>query len=514
MPGNLPAMTDARPSRLLWGVAAVAALTVAWACGFYAYRAAVYAHGWEASKSWYGEFAPLYMTWTPEAKRADRSPPFMAVGWACALAAAGLVAWQARRATRVPVVLLASAVLAMAINYATARIDGPAAVDAPFRRVDLEYYSDASLVGDDPVAFLADYPRLAAGGRVEGRPPIDPDTGEVRPSRRGRWWAFARRSRRMSHHARTHPPGGVLTLWAIGRLLDPTVHTAALAAIGLAALSAVPAWLLARELAGRAVADVATGLYLVTPSLVLFGATCMDGVFLLPIVTAMWLHERSCRGGTSGARVWAARVGWAVLAGLAATGAVLMTFAASVLGVFWLARLVADAIARDCPAVVRRVAAGVVALVVVALAQAGLWATTGYDVLANLRAAQATDLSVMGTGHETLARYFDVSAANGIAFLIGGGVVSVALATFHLLRGGDRATWAHAAAFAAVACSTLFTLETERVWLFLFPLLAVAAARPIASVRSPSLGAAAVAAAMGLLYLQAWAAEVVAYTWW
>jgi hypothetical protein len=119
-------------------------------------------------------------------------------------------------------------------------------------------------------------------------------------------------------------------------------------------------------------------------------------------------------------------------------------------------------------------------------------ASTGFRPVAALRLAIARDASMMGTGHETLARYLQISAGNLSAFLIGAGFPSVLLwlggvrrALRRRARGGllDVSAASFAAALLLVSFSTLFTLETERIWIGLIPFVAILAARLLEAVR-------------------------------
>src|SRR5206468_12421336 len=108
----------------------------------------------------------------------------------------------------------------------------------------------------------------------------------------------------LSHHSQTHPPGPVLFLWAVSKLFGPGLIAASLAAIIATSLAAAPAYWLARDWAGAKGALIAGAMYVLSPSLVLFGATCMDGVFAAFAVMTVWLLYKAAgaRGEVQGAR--------------------------------------------------------------------------------------------------------------------------------------------------------------------------------------------------------------------
>jgi hypothetical protein len=487
-----------RASRRPWvrfagGVAVFVALLAAWAGLIWQYHDTAVRNGWEVSKPQYRDLAPLYASLDPPTVRARQSETWTCVAWASvALATAWVTVGLISRRSRLMPTLVAGVCLAAAINYATASLDGPGSITRPFERDGLEYFGDVPIVGGEPAAFLARYPKYVEGARIGWRG-------------------------RLSHHARTHPPGGVLTLWAVAGVFDPSVQTASYAAILISALGLVPATLLVREIAGRRAGEVAMALYLATPSLVLFGATCMDGVFAVPIVTALWLGERALRG-----RWWATAL-IAIASGVALGAGMLMTFAAApCIGILWLSRVVFEAAALRWRVLLRLLIAGPLAALVAVALIAWLQRATGYDMVANLKGSLAVDERFMGTGTEP-GRYLDLSIANLLAFCIGVGGATLALATFSLGRSTwravrrrstfDSAGWAHVVGIVAIAFSTMFTLEVERIWLFLIPSLLATAAIPIARLPRPQ-RAIATAACVLLLYAQTWTTELIAKTHW
>jgi hypothetical protein len=103
----------------------------------------------------------------------------------------------------------------------------------------------------------------------------------------------------------------------------------------------------------------------------------------------------------------------------------------------------------------------------------------------------AHDAEMVGTGYESLGRYLNLSVANLAAFLIG---VGIPLTTAWLretlavvrrrLSGGpaDAFVAAYSVSLVLIAFSTLFTLEVERIWLFMVPFVAVATARHVVAL--------------------------------
>lgn len=449
----------------------VAVFFVLWAVALWAHHAAVYSFGLEASRPFFGNLAPLYARLHTAFELSRQSIPAAAGAWCVVAAMAAL----ALRYARWPVWLLLPVAVgfAVTINALTASIDGAGAIERPFTRLRLEYFGDVRRVGDDPARFLADYAQ-----RVEAR--------------------------QLSLHGGTHPPGGALVLWAVSRMFDPSATTAAWAAIALSALAIVPAYFLWSAVSDAESARAAVCLWLVTPSVVLFGATCMDGVFMLFPITAMALYEHA----TKSQRWWPVL---ACLGGIALAAGLMMTFAALVLGIIWATRFIVACVADRSS--IRRLV--VVNLVVLAASMGAIGAVqwlSGYDFIANVQASAKYDEQLMGTGAETAGRYIDVSTSNLAAFFIAAGLANLALATaaatgsLRPMRFNIRLV-SYWIALVAIAFSTLFTLEVERVWLFLLPLFVLTAARGIMRLPSGRPRSIAVATAVLALYAQTFIIE-------
>lgn len=409
-----------------------------------------------------------------------------------ALVCAVLLATAVARRWWTPVVLLLTVLGVTATNVYVCRItNGDTSVVEPFARHGLEYNTDTQWVRDDPLAFIRDYPQLNQRGGI-------------------------------SHHAGTHPPGGVLFLYfgkkylasaeppppppvavrqrttyerlfgggprpqPVRRAGDQShektlLDTAVYLAIGVTSLAVLPAWWLARTIGGAAAARRLLPMYLATPNLVLYGATCMDGVFLTFCLTALAAGVAAIR--TRWHALWTPLL--TIVAGISLWLASFMTFAAVavplLMGFYAVCAGIRDW-RRGANMLARCVLVGVIFIACQLVARSML----GYDLNAVVRAAMERDFSgVRVTGYESLELWRDYSIANLLAWLVGSGVAiaglgltAMAVALLHgRLRGGGMACFAPAVALCmlTLATSTLFTLETERVWLFLTPALLVVA---------------------------------------
>jgi hypothetical protein len=136
-----------------------------------------------------------------------------------------------------------------------------------------------------------------------------------------------------------------------------------------------------------------------------------------------------------------------------------------------------------------------------------LYWSVGYDVIACVFASVERDARTMGSGYETVNRYLDLSLANFVAFLVTAGVPAVALWFRSSVK--QRFALGFLIAMVLISFSTLFTLETERIWIFLLPILACICAGWLAQ-RKPILAATLIA----LTFLQTWYMEALLYTHW
>ena len=250
-------------------------------------------------------------------------------------------------------------------------------------------------------------------------------------------------------HAAGHPPGMLLTLYALG--ISSPGGMAALC-IGLGALSVPLAYPLARRLLDDRRARIATLLLAFAPGALIFGATSADAVYLTLGLLAAWPLS---------ARSWAWRA-----VGAAALAAVSL-FAWSLLGVgAWAAVLMWR---REGV----RAAIGLCALCGVALAgfYAALYGLTGFDAIGTLRATA----DVYRAGVASTRPYWYWLLGSPAAFLLVLGLPILWYALRALAAGRTVAI----AIFAVLVCAAVmgFTkAETERIWLFLAAFVCLAAA--------------------------------------
>jgi hypothetical protein len=318
---------------------------------------------------------------------------------------------------------------------------------------------------------------------------------------------------RLSFHAATHPPGGVLFLYLASRPFGHALWSAIAATVAFTGLSLLPLFLLARRLYGEPVASRALALYLLTPNVVLFTTTSMDGPFSVFPIASLWLfYEAALRSR---------RRALGIALGAAMALAAFLTYASCLIALFFALAVAFSALwdrarLRDMTAALAVALATFVALF--ALLQLG----TGFRPIEAVRLSIARDREGMGSGYESLERFLQIGLCNLMAFLLAVGIPHTVLWLRELREASAARLGAAPRVFTAAAgltlliaaFSTLFTAEVERIWLFLAPLLVLPVANRLDAWRQETGSDAPLFTVAGLLALQTVVFEVALNTRW
>jgi len=374
------------------------------------------------------------------------------------------------------ILLPAFILLLVLIDTTVAMIDGGLkAVEEPYTRGGLEYYADVPNV-EGIREFLRDYTKIF--GTLSG-------------------------------HAQTHPPGGVLFLWLVSRLFGRGLLQAAFSTIVFTSLTVIPVYLLAKELYGENTAKYALGLFLITPNMVMFTATAMDGPFSFFPIWSVYLFYKALSNRT---------ILYSVLTGIALGFGMLMNYTTIVIGVFFIIATIITFWAKrekfKTTLTALFIAGGTFVLFYIFLY---LWSK--YNFLSALWTSYKKDERGMGTGYENLGRYFNISIANLFAFLIGVGIplttiwLREIIAEFRKIirsRTVDIYILGCFVTLLGISFSTLFTLEVERIWIFMVPFIVIPAAKHLYEQhRSWEFYVVA-----SLLCIQILLSEILLYTYW
>jgi len=152
-----------------------------------------------------------------------------------------------------------------------------------------------------------------------------------------------------------------------------------------------------------------------------------------------------------------------------------------------------------------------------------MFALTGFNLFEALWASIQKDEAGMGTGYETIGRYFHLNVANLFAFLIGIGIPLTTVwirqlvrTIWHARSGGtlDIYIIGYPISLLAIAFSTLFTMEVERIWIFMAPFIVIPVAKYLYERCEQRGSLADFYWVAGLLCVQLVLFEVMLYTYW
>jgi hypothetical protein len=315
------------------------------------------------------------------------------------------------------------------------------------------------------------------------------------PSAEAIWSRYTAEQEALPLHAKTHPPAAVAVLSVLSWFFGGSLLRVCLAVVLLGTLTILPLFAWAREAAGERTARRAVALWGAAPAVLLYGATCMDMVFAVPLVTSAWLFQRGTERNDFRA---------AALSGLALGTGLLFTFAGGIVALSFVLVALRRRALRTLA-----VTAGTAFALLVAVRFA-----TGFDWWLCFR--QAARLDAMewpawnSTGYFMWTRLMDVFDA-----LVMFGAPLSALWIGAMRRGvpgaPGLATWSRATALACLAAflAGAFKIgETGRILLFLLPAVVI----PVAKLLDDDDGAFGLVAAAGCL--QALVFEAVLDTRW
>ena len=286
---------------------------------------------------------------------------------------------------------------------------------------------------------------------------------------------YAFKAKMLTRHAGTHPPGAVMTLWLATRLFTYSDMVKAFLIIFSAPFTLIPMYLLARQLYDKKIATYTLVVYLVTPNIVMYTATCMDAFFSLFLITSTYLFFNSVERKSAVL---------AVLTGLSISLSMFMTFATTFLGVYFISLTIVTFWSN------RKDFKNHVTILIISggtfcLTYLIMYLVAKYNILKNLQVAMEVDSSGIGTGYESALRYFLVSGTNVFGFFSMVGITTTTLwlrelwSTTQNLLTKRNSTFlvAYVVTLVPMVFSTLYLTETERIWLFMAPFVLIPAAK-------------------------------------
>lgn len=313
----------------------------------------------------------------------------------------------------------------------------------------------------------------------------------------------------LSGHSKTHPPGAILFLWFGQRFIAAGPMAAALELILVTALTIIPAALLARRWLDDTAMTLFLALYVLTPNLVIFGATSMDGVYACFLNWTAYFFFTAL-DATRGTIPRAIHLGLWLAISTFLTYASVALVAVMLLWSAWQGWCDRGKIRRS---MVLLTIAAVTLLACFVL----LYLLSGCNLLSCVRASIAWDADSL---RDVRTHRLDVIFTNLFGFIAGSGLIASTLWLREVAN--DRGTPCARQPIAAtlfltvviLSVSTLFTRELERVWLFLTPLLLIGAARNMAVVAAGSRQRRIVTGLCLLTVLQTFAMQLLLITIW
>jgi len=313
----------------------------------------------------------------------------------------------------------------------------------------------------------------------------------------------------LSTHGRTHPPGNAAYLYLTSRVFGRSFGRSTLAA-GVSVLICFAAGMffaycgLATVLEDSR-ARLAALLALASPSVLDFACTSMDAVFFSAAALALWPGLKAFAERRFAHHSW--------LAGAALFLAMLFSFTALPVGFF----LLVFALAQIRTLGWREVLLRLLAVLLGFLGSAVLFAwLTGFEIWECFFVARQEHFTQMTRfiGQPPREVYAYVAFGNTAGFLIGAGLAVVpifGLRVFSAVRGRERSPLliASVATLIVLCAGGIYTMEVERIWIFMVPLLAGAA---LTGKQVPDAKTVPLVLAVG--WLQALVMEVLLFTLW
>lgn len=331
---------------------------------------------------------------------------------------------------------------------------------------------------------------------------------------------YVKRAKMLTTHSGTHPPGPVLVLWLATRLFGYHGMVKAVLIVITAPLSLIFICFLAKQFYNDdRVAIYTLALYLMTPSIILLTAVCMDAFFAVFLILSIYLFFHSLKKGS---------IMFAVLTGISFGVSMLLTFSTTFLGVYFIILTVLTYFTNR-KEFLKHLSVLLISGAVFCVFYLLLYFLTGYNFLACLRGAILIDEkgslhhSGCGTGYEDLSRYLFISWTNLFAFFSGIGLPTATLwfrevgsTIRNAFRGQEFPGFllAYVIALILITFSTLYTTETERIWMFMAPFILIPAAANLRKQTSKKQNERMLYVVIVMLFLQTLAFEIFLDTLW
>jgi hypothetical protein len=303
----------------------------------------------------------------------------------------------------------------------------------------------------------------------------------------------------LSLHPKTHPPGAVIFLWFVSKILGSGLLAASLATIGFTSLAIIPIYLLCKEIYNEIVAQKAIILFLVMPNFVMFTTTSMDGVFSVFPILSVYLFFQAVR--FSDLKI-------AIALGLSMAFGFMLTYSIVFVGLFFAvyALLIWQFDRENFGTVFQRLIIAFASFVGFFIL---IFFVSGFNIVESLIRSIRFDRRWLNPGNDPLLRYFMISLGNLSAFMIGIGFPIVILWGQNIKnywREKDLFPIAFLISLLVISFSGLYSMEVERIWIFMAPFVVLPIAKSISRTEFRW--------AIALLSVQLVIMEMILYTYW
>lgn len=308
---------------------------------------------------------------------------------------------------------------------------------------------------------------------------------------------FTRIAPSLSMHGQNHPPGPILFLYYLRNVFDGNLLAVCLGAIMVSALTVVPVYLWAKLFLDTEGSRKLCLLWLVTPSAALYGATSMDGVFMLFLSLPLYSFLKGLEGSTR-SMIWSG-----VFTGISLAIAMFMTFMTVFHGAFFAVFAIGYLLLAEREKFWKAAAVMLVAGIVFCAVYFMLYLSTGFNVINCLRTAMELDRrfypdsnnifnclrTVMETGHVpcSLRWYIGTRLEDLLDFATLSGVATAGLwsgiAIKLVTSRPFRAKFDSLLSISTLSCSLVILMmllaglhptgETGRMFLFLLPFVLI-----------------------------------------
>ena len=313
-------------------------------------------------------------------------------------------------------------------------------------------------------------------------------------------------------HNTVHPPGGILVLRGVQAVWGDAIWSAALVRTLFAAGCVIPIYGMGRDLFNHQAGLIGAALWVLSPAVLMHSGTSAEPFFALPVLLSMWMFswcfeiddmkDRKRRPAES----WKRSTGVGILAGMMLFVASMMTFSVAMIAVLFSLSVVRR-IWIDRSRWIPEGGALLVTGLTCVVALTSLYLLTGFNYAESLLEAIQNDREALPWKKDpSLSYQAMVGTGNLSAFLLGTGMVSLCwwfrcARHRHSKSTIDRRENPFGKVLPVIllffSYGRFYSLETERIWIFLIPIITVSVGYELTRCMRGERG-------MGLWYATAW----------